>query len=187
MKKTVLAFGSIAGVILSAMMLLTIPFQDRIGFEKGQIIGYSSMVLAFLLIFFGVRSYRDNVSGGAISFGRALMVGALIAAVASGWYVATWQVIYYRISPDFMTKYQSYKLEEARADGETEAQVAKRKADMEKFAEMYKNPAINAAITFLEPLPVALIMALVSAGLLSRRRKTEGEAGGGIPGKRVVA
>lgn len=170
MKKTVLAFGSIAGVILSAMMLLTIPFQDQIGFENGEIIGYTSMVLAFLLIFFGVRSYRDNVAGGSISFGRALKVGALIAAVASGWYVATWQVIYYRISPDFMTKYQSYKLEEARADGETEAQVAKRKADMEKFAKMYKNPAINAAITFLEPLPVALIMALVSAGVLSRRR-----------------
>ena len=187
MKKTVVAFGSIAGVILSAMMLLTIPFQDRIGFENGEIIGYTSMVLAFLLIFFGVRSYRDNVAGGSISFGRALKVGALIAAVASGWYVATWQVIYYRISPDFMTRYQSYKLEEARAAGETEAQVAKRKADMEKFAKMYKNPAINAAITFLEPLPVALIMALVSAGLLSRRRKTVGEADGGIPGKRVVA
>jgi len=113
------------------------------------------------------------------------MVGALIAAVASGWYVATWQVIYYRITPDFMTKYQSYKLEEARAAGETEAQVAKRKADMEKFAEMYKNPAINAAITFLEPLPVALIMALVSAGLLSRRRKGEGE-NVGVAERRVL-
>jgi hypothetical protein len=35
---------------------------------------------------------------------------------------------------------------------------------------MYKNPAVNVAITFLEPLPVALLMALVSAGMLSRRR-----------------
>ena len=108
MKKTVLTFGTIAGVILSAMMLLTIPFQEQIGFERGEIIGYTSMVLAFLLIFFGVRSYRDKVAGGSISFGRALKVGALIAAVASGWYVATWQVIYYRITPDFMTKYQAH-------------------------------------------------------------------------------
>jgi hypothetical protein len=36
---------------------------------------------------------------------------------------------------------------------------------------MYQNPAINAAITFLEPLPVALVLTLVSAGVLSRRRK----------------
>jgi len=44
---------------------------------------------------------------------------------------------------------------------------------MKKFAEMYRNPFINAAITYMEPLPVALIMTLVSAGILSRRRKRE--------------
>lgn len=173
MKKTVLTFGTISGIILATMMLATVPFMDQIGFDRGQVIGYTTMVLAFLLIYFGVRSYRDNVAGGTITFGRALKVGALIAAVASGWYVATWQVIYYRISPDWMEKYAAHGLEKARADGETEAQIAKRKADLEKFAEMYKNPAINVAVTFLEPLPVALVFALVSAGVLSRRRKEE--------------
>ena len=186
MKKTVLTFGTIAGVILSAMMLLTIPFQDRIGFDRGAIVGYTTMVLAFLMIHFGVRSYRDNVAGGAISFGRALKVGALIAALASVWYVATWEVIYYKVSPDFIAKYQAHILERARADGETDAQIAKRQADLEKYAEWYKNPAINAAMTFLEPLPVALIMSLVSAGLLSRRRKNEGENVQGVAGTRVV-
>ena len=149
--------------------------MDQIGFDRGEIIGYTSMVLAFLLIYFGVRSYRDNVAGGTITFGRALKVGALIAAVASTWYVATWQVIYYQFTPDFMAKYQAHSLEKARADGESEAQIAKRKADMEKFAKLYRNPAINVAITFLEPLPVALIMALVSAGVLSRRREASFE------------
>jgi hypothetical protein len=100
MKKTVLTFGLISGAILSAMMLLTLPFMDTIGFERGEVIGYTSMVLASLLIFFGVRSYRDNVAGGAVSFGRALAVGALIAAVASLMYVATWQLIYYKLAPD---------------------------------------------------------------------------------------
>ena len=71
MKKTVLTFGLISGAILSAMMLATLPFLDRIGFDRGEIIGYTSMVVAFLLIFFGVRSYRDNVAGGTVGFGRA--------------------------------------------------------------------------------------------------------------------
>lgn len=173
MKKTVLTFGLISGVIISAMMLLTVPFMDRIGFDRGEIIGYTSMVLAFLLIYFGIRSYRDNVAGGSIGFGRAFKVGALIAAIASICYVATWQVVYFKLSPDFMTKYQAHVLERAQADGETEAQLAKRKADMERFALMYRNPAFNAAITFLEPLPVALVMTLVSAGVLSRRRKEQ--------------
>jgi hypothetical protein len=178
MKRTVLVFGLIAGAVLSAMMLATIPFMDRIGFDRGEIIGYTSMVLAFLLIFFGVRSYRDSVAGGTVSFGRALAVGALIASVASVCYVATWQVIYYKITPDFMAKYQAHTLEKARADGATEEAIAKKKAEMDKFANLYRNPAINAAITFVEPLPVGLVIALVSAAALSRRRKrVEGDVG----------
>lgn len=171
MKRTVLVFGLIAGAVLSAMMLATVPFEDAIGFDRGEIIGYTSMVLAFLLIFFGVRSYRDNVAGGTVSFGRALAVGALIAGVASVCYVATWQVIYYKLTPDFMAKYQTHALEKARADGASEEAIAKKKVEMDKFAALYRNPAINAAITFVEPLPVGLVIALVSAAVLSRRRK----------------
>jgi hypothetical protein len=169
MKKTVLTFGLIAGAILSVMMMLTLPFMDRIGFDRGEIIGYTTMVLAFLLIYFGVRSYRDNQAGGTVGFGRALAVGLLISLVASLCYVATWEVIYYKIAPDFGTKYQAHIVEKARRNGESEQAIARRKADMERFVELYRNPAINVAMTLLEPMPVALIMSLVSAGLLSRR------------------
>ncbi|MGH7709657.1 MAG: DUF4199 domain-containing protein [Gemmatimonadaceae bacterium] len=186
MKKTVLTFGLISGAIISAMMLAVLPFQDAIGFDRGEVIGYTSMVVAFLLIFFGVRSYRDNVAGGSIRFGRALAVGALIAGVASVCYVATWQVIYYKLAPDFVAKYQAHLLEEARADGASEAALAQKKAELDRFAEMYRNPAINAAITFIEPLPVGLIVALVTAGVLSRRRKgAQGEQAVMVAGVRV--
>jgi hypothetical protein len=36
---------------------------------------------------------------------------------------------------------------------------------------MYKNPLVNIAFTFLEPLPVGLIFSLVTAGVLSRKRR----------------
>ena len=52
-------------------------------------IGYTGMVLAFLMVYFGVRSYRDNVAGGQIGFGRAFVVGLAITFVASACYVAT--------------------------------------------------------------------------------------------------
>lgn len=185
MKRVVLTFGLIAGAILSGMMLATIPFMDAIGFDWGTIIGYTSMVLAFLLIYFGVRSYRDNVAGGTVRFGRAFAVGALIAVVASLCYVATWEVIYFRIAPDFMAKMQTHMLDKARADGANADAIARKKAEMDEFAELYSNPAINAAITFVEPLPVGLIVALVSAGVLSRRRKGAVEVDGLVAGARV--
>jgi len=185
MKKTVLTFGLISGAILSVMLFVTLPFQDAIGFDRGEIIGYTSMVVAFLLIYFGVRSYRDNVAGGSVRFGRAFAVGALIAAVASLCYVAAWEVIYYKLAPDFMAKMSAHAVEKARADGQSAEAIAKKKADMDKLAELYKNPAINAAITFLEPLPVALILALVSAGVLSRRKKNEEGNDGLVAGMRA--
>jgi hypothetical protein len=179
MKKTVWTFGLISGGILSAMMLLTIPFMDRIGFDRGMVIGYTTMVVAFLLVFFGVRSYRDDVAGGEVGFGRALAVGSLIALVASLCYVATWEVYYFNFAPDFMERMQAHMIEKARAAGESPAAIQAKAAEMERFAEMYRNPAINAAITLIEPLPVGLVFALVSAGILSRRRRSE--AGGWAP------
>jgi hypothetical protein len=170
MKKIVLTFGLIAGAIMSAMMALTTPFMDKIGFDNGLILGYTAMVAAFLLIYVGVRSYRDNVAGGTVSFGRALKVGALIALVASSCYVATWQVLERTVTKDFMEKYAAHTIEKARVNGESEEKLAQRRADMEKFSRWYRNPVFNVAMTFLEPLPVALVMTLVTAGVVSRRR-----------------
>ncbi|MEP6731687.1 MAG: DUF4199 domain-containing protein, partial [bacterium] len=96
MKNTVIKYGLISGALISVMMMLTIPFHDQIGFDSsGLLLGYTTMVLAFLLIYFGVRSYRDTVGGGTVRFGRALAVGVLIAAVSSMCYVATWEVMYF--------------------------------------------------------------------------------------------
>src|SRR5262245_56239602 len=125
MKRTVWTFGLISGAILSVMMLIALPFHDAIGFDRGMVIGYTTMVLAFLLIYFGVRSYRDNVAKGRLSFGRALAVGTLITAVASSCYVATWEVIYYRLAPDYLAKYQAHVIEKARASGESQAAIDK--------------------------------------------------------------
>jgi hypothetical protein len=181
MKKTVWTFGLISGAIMSAMMLLTMPFVDSIGYDRGEVIGYTTMVLSFLLVFFGVRSYRDNVRGGTIGFGRALAVGSLITVISCLCYVATWELIYFKLAPDFVTKMQTYTVEKAKASGESPEAIQKKLADAQKFAKLYQNPAINAAVTFVEPLPVGLVIALVSAGILSRKRRSA-EAGLALKG-----
>lgn len=174
MKKTVLTFGLISGAIISVMMLATVPFQDQIGFDKGAIIGYTTMVLSFLLVGFGVRSYRENVGHGTISFGRAFSVGILITTITCVCYVATWEVIYYNFMPGFAEKYASYEIEKAKASGATQQQLDTKLEEMKKFNEMYKNPLVNAAITFVEPFPVGLVITLLAAAAL--RRKREGAA-----------
>jgi len=174
MKKIVLTFGLIAGAILSTMMLITLPFMDKIGFDKGEIVGYSTMVLAFLMVYFGIRSYRDSVAGGSIKFRRALLVGLLITGVAAICYVVTWEIIYYKIAPDFGDKYAAYAIEKTKKSGATDAQIALQTKEMMEFKEMYKNPLVNIAFTLLEPLPVGILFTLISAGILSRKRRITG-------------
>jgi hypothetical protein len=173
MKKTVWTYGLISGAILATLMMLTIPYAAEIGYEHSMLVGYTTMVLAFILVFFGVRSYRDNVAGGAVRFGRALAVGALIALVASTCYVAAWEVIYFKVAPEHREQFHARMVERARTGGGTPEQVQARVAETQEFMKMYQDPAINAAITLLEPLPVGLVFALVSAGVLSRRRRME--------------
>jgi hypothetical protein len=170
-KKIVLTFGLIAGVILSVFMVATIPFVDRIGFDYGMVIGYSTMVLAFLLVFFGIRSYRENVGGGQISFGRAFSVGILIVVIASLMYVVTWEILYYNVIPDFADKYTAHLLEKARAAGASPEQLAAEQEKMNSMKWMLSNPLINGAVTLLEPLPVGIVLTLVSAAILRRRHK----------------
>jgi hypothetical protein len=172
MRKIVLTYGLIAGVTLSAMLLVTLAFQEQIGFDQGAIVGYTSMVIAFLMVFFGVRSYRDNVAGGSVTFGRAFAVGLMIAVVASVCYVATWEIAYYQFVPDFGDKYAAYAIEKARQSGATDAEIATQVKEMAEFNERYKNPLVNIAITLLEPLPVGIAFALVTAGVLGRTRQT---------------
>lgn len=169
MKKTVVTFGLISGGISSLMMLLTLPFMDRIGFDRGEILGYTTIVLSFLLVFFGVRSYRENVGGGVLTFGRGFTVGLLITLVSCACYVATWQVIYFKLAPGFMDKFAAYSIERARQSGASEAEVQKTAQQMQTFKSMYDKPLVNAAITLIEPMPIGLVVTLISAATLRRR------------------
>ena len=179
MTRVVLIFGLLAGAILSVMMVVNTTLIDQIGFDTAEVIGYTTMVLAFLMVFFGIRSYRDNIYGGTISFGKAFAIGILITAVASACYVITWEVISYWLVPDFMEKYVAHVLEEARQDGATEQEIATRAAELAEFREGYRNPLIKAGRTFLEVFPIGLVMTLISAAILRRRTKPASPAATG--------
>ena len=176
MKKIVLTYGLIGGGILAAMMAITFPFHEQIGFDRGVYVGYTSMVLAFLMVYFGVASYRDNVAGGSVTFVRALMVGVLISLVTMACYVAVWEVVYYNFLPDYLDKYTEYALDQARQSGASAEAIAAQAKEMQEFGEMYKNPLVNIAFTLLEPLPVALVFTLVTAGITSRKKPAAGAA-----------
>ena len=169
MRKTVLVFGLASGAVSSALMLLTLPFLDRIGFDHGEVVGYSSILASFLVVFFGVRSYRDQVAGGTVTFGRAFTVGLLITLISCACYVVTWEVIYFKLAPGFADKYAAHAVEHARASGASQEKIEATKRQMAELKVMLDKPLMNAAMTFLEPFPIGLLVTLISAGVLRKK------------------
>ena len=169
MKKTVVTFGLISGALSSLMMVATVPLADRIGFDRGEFVGYTTIVLSFLLVFFGIRSYRDNASGGEITFTKAFTVGISITLISCVCYVVTWEILYFNFMHDFMDKYSAYVIHKAQASGATPAAIQAQLQQLKKYKELYANPLTNAAMTFLEPFPVGLIVTLISALVLKRK------------------
>jgi Protein of unknown function (DUF4199) len=172
MKRTIFTFGLISGAVVSGLMALAMAFQNQIGHERGMVVGYTSMVLSFLLVYFGVRAYRDNEGHGVITFGRAFGVGMGIMLITCACYVVTWEIIYHFFMPDFMDKYAAHVLEKARASGADAATMAAKTEEMRKATAMYANPFFNVAMTFIEPFPVGLLITLISATILRKKAKT---------------
>ncbi|MCU1220894.1 MAG: hypothetical protein JWN42_2091 [Candidatus Angelobacter sp.] len=173
MKKTVLTFGLISGAVSSLMIVATVPFADRIGFDKGAVIGYTAIVLSFLLVFFGIRSYRDNVGDGQITFSKAFTVGISITLISCLCYVVTWEILYFNFLPEFMDKYSAHIVEKMKASGESAAAIQVQLQQMKKLRELYDNPLINAAMTFIEPFPIGLVITLISAAILRRKPQSQ--------------
>lgn len=183
MKRIVWRHGLIAGGMVAAMTAVMVPLgmNGVIDFSWGAVIGYTSMVLSFLLVFFGIRSYRDDVGGGVITFGKAFQVGILIALIASAVYVISWEIVYFNFIPDFADRYAAITIEKLRASGASEAVLAAETAKMAKFQEQYTNPLFNIAVTFMEIFPVGLVVTLVSAAILRRKTPPQEPAASAVP------
>ena len=179
MKKIVLTYGLTSGVIAAALLLAHVPFMD--GSSKALIVGYAGIVLSALLIFFGVRSYRENVGNGRISFGRGLAVGILIALISAACYVAAWEVVYFS-SPGIADHVFDEQVEQLREQGAPQAEIDAAAAEVESFKKLYANPLVNVAFTFIEPFPVGVLMTLLSAAILRRRASDGAASGGGVRG-----
>ncbi|MCK6690884.1 MAG: DUF4199 domain-containing protein [Thermoanaerobaculia bacterium] len=170
MKKIILTYGLISGAIAAVLMLGMALYMDNDPerFGGGEIVGYAGIILSMVFVFLGVRAYRDQLAGGRLSFGKGFQVGILITLISCVCYVIAWHVISSTMMTDFMEKYVQYTLEQMKKEGATEIAIAQKSAEMERLGEMYKNPFVKSAITFLEPFPIGLLVTLLSAGILRK-------------------
>jgi hypothetical protein len=171
MKRNVWVFGLLSGLVIAVFMLISANLcYNNPNYEGSMVLGYAGMLLAFSFVFIGIKNYRDKYLGGNITFLEALKVGGIIALISSTVYVAVWLVDYYLFVPDFMDHYIQHVLTQAKKDGASQAEINKQIAEMAGYRDMYKTPFGVILMTYLEPLPVAIIVTLISALILKRNR-----------------
>jgi hypothetical protein len=173
MKKNIIIYGLIAGVIVSVLMLSSVNYlshcEGNVDYNTSMLIGYAGMLIAFSLVFIGIRNYRDKYNGGVIGFGKAFKIGMLIVLIASTIYVIAWLIDYFFFIPDFAEKLSANMLAELKASGASQMEIDKQTKEMANFVTMYKNPFYNAMMTYVEILPVGLIVTLISSLILKRK------------------
>ena len=173
MKKNIIIYGLIAGIIVSILMLFSINYishvDGKVDYNTSLLIGYASMLIAFSLVYVGIRNYRDKYNGGVISFGKAFKIGITIVLIASTIYVVAWLIDYFFFIPDFMEKFSAQELDELKASGASQIEIDKEKIKMANMVKMFKNPLFNAMMTYAEILPVGLVVTLISSLILKRK------------------
>lgn len=173
MKKNIIVHGLIAGIVVSIAMLTSVNYishcNGNVDYNTSMVIGYASMLVAFSLVYVGIRNYRNKYSGGVISFGKAFKIGGLIVLIASTIYVVAWMIDYFFFIPDFADKLSAQELDKFKASGATQAEIAEKSEELAKMAKLYKNPLVNAAVTYSEILPVGLVVTLISSLILKKK------------------
>jgi Protein of unknown function (DUF4199) len=101
--------------------------------------------------------------------GSSPPVGVGITLVSTLCYMAAFELMYFKIAPDFGERFSACMVERARAGGRSVEEITRVAERAQLFKRLYDNPATNAALTFATSFPVGLIVSVLSAAILRRR------------------
>jgi hypothetical protein len=167
MKEIVLKYGIAGGIVIAAPMFIIIPNIDSIGFDKGENILFTTMIISFLAIYLGIGANRKKLGGGNIGFRSAFVTGLLITVLISSFYVAASMFLFYKIAPDFTDKYNAFMLQQMKAQHISQQQITEYATNIEQGKT--QNPFITAAMTFMKPVTFGLFFT-VSSSLILRKK-----------------
>lgn len=163
-------YGGLAGLVIILTSIAIFFINPNRHLAGSEWLGYLVMLLAFTLIFVGIKRYRDRDLGGVIKFLPAFGLGLLTAVFASVIYVVVWEIYIAFTGSGFITAYTASVIEGLRLSGATPEAIAAKQLELDAAIAAYANPLFRVPITFAEIFPVGIIVALISALLLRNPR-----------------
>lgn len=168
MQKTIVRFGLFGLALMVVLLVITfLLFKREENWEKQEIIGYVTIVLSLLFVYFGIKHWKDNYNNGQLSFGQGLKLGTLITlfpSVAFGFF--TWLEMNV-LDPEFSNKYYSYYVQKVKASTPPDKlQATLQKLESEK--EMFSSPFIQFFVMFLTVFLIGIVITVISSLILHK-------------------
>jgi hypothetical protein len=168
MKNTVFKFGLFSLATALVVFFLALTLGKGLDFATQEIIGYLSMVISLIFVYFGIKHYRDTENYGKLSFGRALGIGMLISLFAGLGFAIVDYIYTTVINPDFAQEYLAKSLETMEATLSPEEYKTKAEA-LKKTMTDYGGSGFMAALMFFTVVLIGFVISLLSALILQRK------------------
>ncbi|MFK5947678.1 MAG: DUF4199 domain-containing protein [Methylococcales bacterium] len=174
MKNTIFKYGLIAGIIIIAIPTISgwITGHGPETYETGEIIGYSTIILSLMMIFFAVAEYQKKHQDEFVGFRKVFLMGAGISFI-SGFMFGLYNVIYaIYINPEFVQQYYDYYISNIQNSGATEESIAQQIQQLESEKQYFMNPAFNFIVMFATVFIIGLVVSIFS-GLFQRDKNKQ--------------
>ena len=152
MNSTILRYGFYSLLTAAILFLAGLLLGEDLSMNTKAIVGYASMVVSLLFVFFGIKHYRDKENNGSITFRNAFILGVAITLFAAVGFAIVDYIYTAVINPEFMTQY----IAEMKANGSTE--------EIPEYGSTFL-----ATIMFLTVLIIGIIITILSGLILSRK------------------
>ncbi|HEY0680038.1 MAG TPA: DUF4199 domain-containing protein [Chitinophagaceae bacterium] len=168
MKKTVLRYGLLSSLVIVILFFLAwLFFGSDNNYASQEIVGYASIIVALLFVFFGIKHYRDHENEGKLSFGQGMKLGVLIVLIPSIAF-GLFNVFYVLVlDPQFVEKYYQSQLDTMQKTLSA-ADFEIQRSKMESQRALFGNPAVNFILMFLTVFIMGVIVTVISSLILKR-------------------
>ena len=168
MKRTILKYGIYSLLTAAGLFALALLLGKGLDYSVQEIIGYTSMAISLIFVFFGIRHYRDHENNGKISFLKALGVGILISLFAAVGFGLIDYLFTTVINPDFAVEYETKMIADMKATLPAE-EFELKKAELQQQMADYGGSGFMAFMMFAAVTMMGFVVSLLSALVLQKK------------------
>ena len=164
MQNITLRYGLYYAVILCLGFVASylIFGTDSENYSKSEVLGYSIMLFASVIILFAVRAAKQN-SNNQLSFSKGLGIGLGVSAIG-GLAFAVYNWVYVKwLHPEFFSEYMVYQKQLVLDSGLSENEIQQQLSELATYSDMMGNSFMMAVVMFVTVFAIGVLFSLVAA------------------------